>query len=231
MFRSGPRTARDTCAMTESAAEPVLPVRLPLDMWLAVDGSLDDACLPMHAARDDTASASEDLESVRVRTVVDVEERQNGRVVLVITALPAQLNASRTAVEIADRMRDGLLTGIADLSDDAAGSATRLVVTLKRDVDPAVARDQILGAIAEQYRPTRQLATTLRELVRDQARLDDPTRTASQAPGTVLLTRDQWGFVREEIERHLPQPTWDQPAATNVSWQAMVTIGEQVGAI
>jgi hypothetical protein len=214
--------------MTESAAEPVFAVRLPWNMWSALDSSLDEACRPIGDGPDEAPLSPDDLESIRTSTVVEVEEQQNGRLALVITALPVQINPNRTLIEIADQVRDGHLTGIADLGDYSASSVTRLVMVLKREVDPGAIRDRLLGVIAEHYLATRTLALAVRHAARAQVRSDDQPRTASDGIVTVSLTRTQWEFIQSEIARHLPEPTWDQPSATNLGWQAMWTIDEQV---
>ncbi|WP_293696563.1 DNA gyrase subunit A, partial [uncultured Agrococcus sp.] len=71
--------------------------------------------------------------SITMRAVVNVEEVQ-GRTSLVVTELPYQVNPDNLARKIADLVKDGRLTGIADLRDETSGrTGQRLVITLKRD--------------------------------------------------------------------------------------------------
>ena len=75
--------------------------------------------------------------SITMRAVVTVEEIQ-GRTCLVITELPYQVNPDNLAIKIADLVKEGKLTGIADIRDESSGrTGQRLVIVLKRD---AVAR-------------------------------------------------------------------------------------------
>lgn len=71
--------------------------------------------------------------SITQRAVVAVEEIQ-GRQCLVVTELPYQVNPDNLVDKIATMVRDGRLTGIADLRDETSGrTGTRIVVVLKRD--------------------------------------------------------------------------------------------------
>ncbi|GAB3400421.1 DNA gyrase subunit A [Schumannella luteola] len=75
--------------------------------------------------------------SITMRAVVTVEELQ-GRTALVVTELPYQVNPDNLAVKIADLVKEGKLSGIADIRDETSGrTGQRLVLVLKRD---AVAR-------------------------------------------------------------------------------------------
>ncbi|MCK2245123.1 MULTISPECIES: DNA gyrase subunit A [unclassified Crossiella] len=72
--------------------------------------------------------------SVRMRSVVEVEEDAKGRTILVVTELPYQVNPDNLVENIATLVRDGKLTGIADIADESnSRSGMRIVVALKRD--------------------------------------------------------------------------------------------------
>ncbi|WP_353987074.1 DNA gyrase subunit A [Ruicaihuangia caeni] len=71
--------------------------------------------------------------SITMRAVVTVEEIQ-GRTCLVVSELPYQVNPDNLAIKIADLVKDGKLTGIADIRDETSGrTGQRLVIVLKRD--------------------------------------------------------------------------------------------------
>ncbi len=75
--------------------------------------------------------------SITMRAVVTVEEIHN-RVCLVVTELPYQVNPDNLALRIAELVKEGKLTGIADIRDETSGrTGQRLVIVLKKD---AVAR-------------------------------------------------------------------------------------------
>jgi DNA gyrase subunit A len=64
---------------------------------------------------------------------VNIEELQ-GRTCLVITELPYQVNPDNLAIKIADLVKEGRITGIADIRDETSGrTGQRLVIVLKRD--------------------------------------------------------------------------------------------------
>ncbi|GAA3534933.1 DNA gyrase subunit A [Amycolatopsis ultiminotia] len=72
--------------------------------------------------------------SIRMRAVVEVEEDAKGRTTLVVSELPYQVNPDNLVENIAHLVRDGKLTGIADIADESnSRSGMRIVVTLKRD--------------------------------------------------------------------------------------------------
>jgi len=71
--------------------------------------------------------------SITMRAVVSVEEIQ-GRTCLVVTELPYQVNPDNLAIKIAELVKDGKITGIADIRDETSGrTGQRLVIVLKRD--------------------------------------------------------------------------------------------------
>ncbi|WP_326598069.1 DNA gyrase subunit A [Streptomyces sp. NBC_01803] len=71
--------------------------------------------------------------SVTMRAVVEVEEIQ-GRQCLVVTELPYQVNPDNLAQKIAELVKDGRVSGIADVRDETSSrTGQRLVIVLKRD--------------------------------------------------------------------------------------------------
>jgi DNA gyrase subunit A len=71
--------------------------------------------------------------SITMRAVVTIEEIQ-GRVCLVVTELPYQVNPDNLAIKIADLVKEGRIGGIADIRDETSGrTGQRLVIVLKRD--------------------------------------------------------------------------------------------------
>ncbi|MFB4293780.1 DNA gyrase subunit A [Nonomuraea sp. ATR24] len=72
--------------------------------------------------------------SITMRAVVEVEEDGKGRQALVVTELPYQVNPDNLALKIAELVREGKLTGIADVRDESSSRVgQRLVIVLKRD--------------------------------------------------------------------------------------------------
>jgi len=71
--------------------------------------------------------------SITMRAIVNVEEL-HGRTCLVVTELPYQVNPDNLAQRIAELVKEGKLSGIADIRDETSGrTGQRLVIVLKRD--------------------------------------------------------------------------------------------------
>jgi len=82
--------------------------------------------------------------SVTMRAVVEVEEDNRGRTILVVTELPYQVNPDALARKIAELADSGKVSGIADLRDDSSSrTGMRLVVVLKRDAVASVVRNNL----------------------------------------------------------------------------------------
>jgi DNA gyrase subunit A len=70
---------------------------------------------------------------ITMRAVIDTEEIQ-GRTCLVVTQLPYQVNPDNLALKIAEQVKEGKITGVADVRDETSGrTGQRLVIVLKRD--------------------------------------------------------------------------------------------------
>ncbi|GAA3001277.1 DNA gyrase subunit A [Streptosporangium longisporum] len=72
--------------------------------------------------------------SITMRAIVEVEEDAKGRQCLVVTELPYQVNPDNLALTIAEAVKEGRITGIADVRDESSSRVgQRLVIVLKRD--------------------------------------------------------------------------------------------------
>ena len=72
--------------------------------------------------------------AIRMRAVVEVEEDKKGRACLVVSELPYMVNPDNLAERIAELVKEGKLTGIADIRDESSGrTGMRLILVLKRD--------------------------------------------------------------------------------------------------
>ena len=72
--------------------------------------------------------------SIIMRAVVEVEEDARGRACLVVKELPYQVNPDNLAQKIAELVKDGRVSGIANIQDESSGrTGQRLVIVLKRD--------------------------------------------------------------------------------------------------
>ena len=111
---------------------------------------------------------------IRMRARVQVEEGRAGRMSLVVTQIPFQVNKSMLLERIADMVRDTKLTGISDLRDESDRDGMRIVIELKKDANPKVVLNQLFvhtplqstfGAIMLGLVNNRPQVLTLRALI------------------------------------------------------------------
>lgn len=76
--------------------------------------------------------------SIVTRARTQVETMQNGKMRILVTELPYQVNKARLIEKIADLVKDKAVDGITDLRDESDRSGMRIVIELRRDVNPQV---------------------------------------------------------------------------------------------
>jgi len=75
--------------------------------------------------------------SVTMRARSEIEEHQ-GKARIVVTEIPYQVNKARLIEKIADLVREKRIEGITDLRDESDRNGMRIVIELRRDVNPNV---------------------------------------------------------------------------------------------
>ena len=75
---------------------------------------------------------------IRVRAVTDIEPMENGKNRIVVTELPYLVNKARLIEKIAELHKDKKIDGITDLRDETSREGMRVVIELRRDVNPSV---------------------------------------------------------------------------------------------
>jgi len=81
--------------------------------------------------------------SVKMRAKAEIEESKTGRMEIVVTQLPYQTSCSAIAARIQDLVDGGDLDGIADVNDLSSGGQTNLIITLKRDANANVVKNNL----------------------------------------------------------------------------------------
>lgn len=76
--------------------------------------------------------------SIRVRACTSFESINSGKTAIIVTELPYQVNKARLVEKIADLAREKKIDGITDLRDESDRSGMRIVIELRRDVNPQV---------------------------------------------------------------------------------------------
>ncbi len=78
-----------------------------------------------------------------LRAKIHEEEFKSGRIALIVTEIPYQVNKSALIEKIAHAARDKRVEGISDLRDESDRDGMRIVIELRRDAVPAVVQNQL----------------------------------------------------------------------------------------
>jgi DNA gyrase subunit A len=140
--------------------------------------------------------------SITQRAVVSTEEI-NGRMSLVITELPYQVNPDTLARKIAELVKLGRLQGIADINDETSGkTGQRLVLTLKRD---AVAK-VVLNNLYKHTQLQENFSANMLALVGGVPRtlsIDSFVREWTKHQIDVIVRRTQYLLAEAERQIHI----------------------------
>ncbi len=80
---------------------------------------------------------------IRVRAVTNIETLQNGKNRIVVTELPYMVNKARLIEKIAELVKDKKVEGITDLRDETNREGMRIVIELRKDINPNVMLNQL----------------------------------------------------------------------------------------
>ena len=78
-----------------------------------------------------------------MRAKTGLEEMRGGKMSIIITEIPYQVNKAELVIKIADLVRDKKITGITDLRDESNREGMRIVIELKRDAFPKKILNQL----------------------------------------------------------------------------------------
>ena len=81
--------------------------------------------------------------SFKIRGEIEFEEKKNGRSILVIKSIPYQVNKSVLNEKIALLARDKKIEGLSDIRDESNREGIRIVIELRRGVEPETIRRQL----------------------------------------------------------------------------------------
>lgn len=76
--------------------------------------------------------------SITLRAKVEIEQKSNGREVIIVNELPYQVNKAKLIEKIAELARDKKIEGITDLRDESDRSGMRIVIEVRRDANANV---------------------------------------------------------------------------------------------
>jgi DNA gyrase subunit A len=141
--------------------------------------------------------------SVRMRAVVEVEEDVKGRVILVATELPYQVNPDNVIESIAGLVRDGRLAGIAEINDESSDRiGMRIVVTLKRDAVAKVVLNNLYKHTQLQYSFGVNMLAIVDGVPRT-LRLDQVVRHYIRHQIEVIVRRTRYRLRKAEERAHI----------------------------
>ena len=142
--------------------------------------------------------------SVIMRAVVEIEEI-NKRTCLVVTELPYQVNPDNLALKIAELVKDGKITGIADVRDEGNERlGQRLVIVLRNDATPKV----ILNNLYKHTQLQDSFGANMLALVDGvprTLRLDEFIRYYIDHQVEVIVRRTKYRLVEREKRAHILQ--------------------------
>ncbi len=81
--------------------------------------------------------------SITVRAKGAFEELRGGRMAIVVTELPYMVNKAALVERIAQLVREKKLNGVSDLRDESDRQGMRVVIELRRDVNPQIVLNQL----------------------------------------------------------------------------------------
>jgi len=80
---------------------------------------------------------------VIMRGRCDFEELKNGRQAIIVTEIPYYVNKAELITKMATLVREGVISGIADLNDESDRRGMRIVITMKKDAHGQVILNQL----------------------------------------------------------------------------------------
>ena len=81
--------------------------------------------------------------SFKIRGEIEFEEKKGGRDLLIIKSIPYQVNKSLLIERLAQLVRDKKIDGIRDLRDESNREGIRVVIELRKSVEPETVRRQL----------------------------------------------------------------------------------------
>lgn len=76
--------------------------------------------------------------SITVRAKVEIEQKSNGKEVIIVNEIPYQVNKARLIEKIADLVREKKIDGITDLRDESDRDGLRIVIEVRKDANANV---------------------------------------------------------------------------------------------
>lgn len=142
------------------------------------------------------------LGTIVIRSKAEINELPNGKSEIIVTEIPYMVNKTRLIERIADIVKDKIVDGITDLRDESNRNGIRIVIELRKDVNPNVMLNNL-------YKYT-QLQTTfgynMIALVDGQPKtvnLKDILSEYLKHQLNVITRRTQYDLAKTEAREHI----------------------------
>ncbi|WP_335871930.1 DNA gyrase subunit A [Bacillus sp. 2205SS5-2] len=88
--------------------------------------------------------------SIILRAKIEIEEKANGKEVIIVREIPYQVNKAKLIEKIADLVRDKKIDGITDLRDESDRKGMRIVIEVRKDANANVLMNNLYKQTALQ---------------------------------------------------------------------------------
>lgn len=139
--------------------------------------------------------------SVTIRAVTEIEEVKN-KSRIIVTELPFQVNKARLVEKIAELVRDKKIDGITDLRDETDRNGMRIMIELRRDVNPNV----VLNNLYKQTSLQSSFGINLLALVNGQPKVLDLKNVLSHYLAhqkEIIRRRTEFDLRKAEARAHI----------------------------
>ncbi|MGN7358830.1 DNA gyrase subunit A [Paenibacillus sp. SAF-054] len=139
--------------------------------------------------------------SVTMRAKAEIEEH-NSKARIIVTELPYQVNKARLVEKIAELVREKRIDGITDLRDESDRNGMRIVIELRRDVNPSVMLNNL-------YKHTAMQSTfgiNMLAIVKNEPKvlsLRDVLRYYLEHQVEVIRRRTEYDLKKAEARAHI----------------------------
>ncbi|MGA8941929.1 MAG: DNA gyrase subunit A [Thermoactinomyces sp.] len=140
--------------------------------------------------------------SIQIRAKTRIEEAGSGKMRIVVEELPYQVNKSKLVEKIAELVRDKKVDGITDLRDESDRKGMRVVIELRRDVNPRI----VLNNLYKHTNLQTSFGVNMLALVNDQPRvlnLKQAIHYYIEHQMEVIRRRTQFDLNKAEERAHI----------------------------
>lgn len=140
--------------------------------------------------------------AITIRAKCDIHDTGNGKSEIIVTEIPYMVNKSRLIERIAEVVNNKTIEGIVNLQDESNRDGIRLVIELRRDVNPSV----ILNNLYKHTQLQSTFSVNMLALDKGQPKvlnLKEVLECYSRHQVEVITRRTQYDLERAEARAHI----------------------------